>query len=72
MTDGHDDWRPPPNVPRSAAFKFAFCGDPTCGLHLVSLDAHDNPICETVMSADQTARLVETCRDFLYEKATQR
>jgi len=66
------NWRPGPEVPRAARFESAFCDDPNCGLHILSFDRHNKPICETVVSADGTRRLVGICQDWLYDKATRR
>ena len=68
----HENWRSPPHVQRAASFKFAFCGDPDCGLHLLAQDAGDKPICEVVMSAAQSARLAAILHVYLYEKATRK
>ena len=59
-------------APPAHSFTVAFCGDPNCGLHIQPYDAAGKPICEIVMSPDQTAALIESCKDALYEKATQR
>jgi hypothetical protein len=67
-----DDWRPGPETPRAHRFEVAFCDDPTCGLHIVPYDAAGKPICEIVMSADQTLRVIEVCQEHLYDKATRR
>jgi hypothetical protein len=68
----NDNWRPGPETPRAHSFDFAFCDDPKCGLHLVPYDDAGKPICEIVMSAVQTAAMVQVCKDFLYDKATRR
>lgn len=67
-----DDWRPGPEVERTHHFDMAFCGNPDCGLHIVAYREDNTAICETVMSASQTFALVGICKDFLYDKATQK
>lgn len=71
MRANDDNWRPGPDK-RADAFELAFCGDPTCGLHLVARDARGAVICEVVMSADQTRRVITACQDHLYDKAVRR
>lgn len=66
-----DNWRPGPHVPRAHRVEFAYCEDPKCGLHVLSLDKNDAPICESVLSATQTLALIDICKAFLYEKATE-
>lgn len=69
---GSDNWRPPPDVPRAHHFEAAFCDDPNCGLHIVAKRESGAPICEIVMSANQTLTLIEISQDFLYNKAVRR
>ncbi|MEY9493724.1 hypothetical protein [Bradyrhizobium elkanii] len=66
------DWRPGPETPRAYSFDAAFCDDPECGLHIVAQYQSGKPICEIVMSADQTRALIEICQDYLYDKAVRR
>ena len=67
----HGDWRPGPETPRAFSFDAAFCADPQCGLHIVAQSESGRPICEIVMSADQTRTLIELCKDHLYDKAVR-
>jgi hypothetical protein len=66
------DWRPGPDVPRAHHFDAAFCDDANCGLHLIPMFESGEPICEIVMSAEQTRILIEKCKGWLYEKAVRR
>lgn len=70
MTE-YNNWRPDPRY-RAHNFQVAFCEDPNCGLHIIGYDQERNPMCEIVMSPDQTLALTHTCKDFLYDKATER
>lgn len=67
-----DNWRPGPEVERAHHFDAAFCGDVNCGLHIIPFRKDGKPICELVMTADQTLAIIEMCKDFLYDKATAR
>ena len=53
---------------RAHAFQLMFCARPTCGVHILSLRADDTPICETVMSQEQTLAMIEYCKANLYAK----
>jgi hypothetical protein len=64
--------RPGPEVPRSHEYVIGFCRSPTCGMHLVAYDVNGEAICEVVLSALQTLELINTCKDFLYEKVAQK
>lgn len=44
--------------PRAYSFKVWDCGDPTCGMHIISFDEHQQVILETVMSPEQTRQVV--------------
>lgn len=68
----NDDRRQRPKIERAFGFNFAFCGDPNCGLHILAKRKNGTPICELVMSADQTLALVQICQEHLYGKATER
>jgi hypothetical protein len=68
MTDGKTEERLEPGL-WAHAFKTAFCGSPTCGLHVVALREDNSPICEIVMSPEQTSRLVVICLEELENKA---
>lgn len=72
MTRSSDNWRPGPETPRAHHVESAFCDDPHCGLHLIAFTEQHQPICEIVMSADQTVMMIELCKDFLYDKAVRR
>jgi len=65
------DWRPVSDVERAFSFQAAFCDDPKCGLHIVAEREDGEPICEIVMSPRQTLLMVETCKEFLYDKAVR-
>lgn len=69
---GNDNWRPGPQTPRAHHFEAAFCSDVRCGLHIVPMLESGEPICEIVMSAEQTLQLIGACQDWLYEKAVRR
>jgi hypothetical protein len=47
-----------PEVPRAARQVSTFCNDPKCGLHIVPYDSDDKPICEIVMSLNQTWMII--------------
>jgi hypothetical protein len=64
-------WRPGPETPRAVTYDLAFCGSKTCGLHIVPHDENGTPLCEIVMSAEQTLGLIGVCQRELYEKATR-
>jgi hypothetical protein len=64
----NDNWRPGPETERAYGFNIAFCGDPNCGLHIVPHNKDDKPICEIVMSYNQTLALIQSCQDGLYAK----
>ena len=57
--------RPSHSNPRAASFELWDCGDPTCGLHVISFDAEGRVILETVMSPAQTLHLIETAATIL-------
>jgi hypothetical protein len=49
-------------------FDTAFCGEPTCGLHMTARREDGSPICEIVVSREGTLALIEHCKDNLYAK----
>lgn len=61
-----------PDVELAHSFETGFCEDPSCGLHIVPKRADGTPICEMVMSADQTLRLGEYIKDVLYVKVVEK
>ena len=65
-------WRPRPDVPRAESFEMMFCGDPTCGLHILAKSENGEALCEIVMSADVTLEMIELCKGHLYQKAVDR
>lgn len=67
-----DNWRPGPDVPRAYRFEAAFCRNPKCGLHVIPFDRDDKPLCEIVMSVDDTLTIIERGKEHLYDKATRR
>ena len=64
--------RPWPKAPYAERFNSFFCNDPKCGLHIVAYDFDDKPICEIVMSVNQTWTIIERSKAHLYDKATRR
>ena len=66
------NWRERPDAERAYGFEMAFCGDPTCGLHITAFRENSSVICEIVMSADQTLRMIGLCKDHLYAKTVER
>ena len=48
-----------------------FCKDPECGLHIIPYKG-DKPICEVVLSADDTLGLIEFCRKRLQQSNADR
>lgn len=56
---------------RAHAFRLMFCTRPTCGVHILALREGDDPICEIVMSRDQTLAMIEYCKANLYVKAVE-
>ena len=52
------------------SYQWAFCGDPGCGLHLIAFRNDVGAVIEVVMSPEQTLELIESCKTYLYEKAT--
>jgi hypothetical protein len=71
MKGKEDNWRPGQNY-CAHHFEVAFCDDPMCGLHLIAFRSDDSVLCEVVMDAEQTTKLVSICQSFLYDKATKR
>lgn len=58
----------PHTNPRAHSFDLWDCGEPTCGVHLISYDADGKVILETVFSPVQMLRVVHTCQDVLFKK----
>lgn len=61
-----------PPHPRAVSFRLAYCSDPACGPHILSLDADDRIICETVWSPAQTLAAIHAFQSVLYEKITRK
>ena len=56
------------DYPQAYYFQTAVCENPKCGLHIIAFDRHDEPICEIVLSREQTVELAEQCHNLVYKK----
>jgi hypothetical protein len=65
------NWNERPECERAYSFDTAFCTDPNCGLHMIAKREDDSAICEIVMSAEQTLKLVQYIKDVLYMKKVE-
>ena len=68
MTDKITPFPAPHTNPRAHSFDLWDCGEPHCGIHIISFDADGQVILETVMSPSQTLKLVHSCQDILFRK----
>jgi hypothetical protein len=57
---------------RTHDFEAVFCKDPKCGLHIFPYIKGDKPICEVVLSADDTLGLIEFCQKHLRQRNADR
>ena len=57
---------------RTHDFEAVFCKDPKCGLHIFPYTKGDKPICEVVLSADDTLGLIEFCQKHLRQRNADR
>lgn len=55
----HDDVR------SATSFQIFTCGDPACGVHIMSFDEHEHLICQTVMSPEQMKVVISKFYDIL-------
>ena len=57
--------------PRAFSFNLYDCGDPKCGVHVVSFNNNGEVILETVMSPAQTLYMIKFGQDLLYRKIVE-
>jgi len=73
MTEMKYDYEPSgPEIEKADHYETTFCDDLDCGLHIFSMRRDGTTICETVLSAESTLRLIGYCKNHLYQKATRR
>lgn len=60
-----------PTQPMHTAHSFTLtqCDDPKCGVHLLSLDCHENVICDTTITLAAGETFIAALQALLYEKA---
>lgn len=58
--------------PRAHSFDLYDCGEPNCGLHVISFDKEGRVLVETVMSPAQTLKMIDVAQKILYRKAVER
>lgn len=57
-----------PDCPKACGYQLYACENPLCGIHIISFDADNKPIVETILNPRQTRELAEACHATLYEK----
>lgn len=73
MSEMEYDYEPSgPEVEKADHYEATFSEELDCGVHITSFRADGTIICETTLTAKDTLRLIEYCKDHLYHKATRR